>query len=790
MRVNLFDHENTDAVLARSSETMNPEQQEAVEHVEGPILVLAGAGSGKTRVLTVRIARLIAEHGVPADRILAVTFTNKAAGEIRARIRRFLGRDPVGMWMGTFHSLGARLLRRHAELLGWDSTFTIFDAEESLREIKRIMDREQLDPKRWKPQAVRSAMSDAKNQLVGPDAFVAQHADGFDFFLKTVAKIYPAYQASLREQNAFDFDDLLVKPVELFRDHEQVLDRYRERFAFILVDEYQDTNRAQFLFLEMLAAKHRNIMVVGDDDQSIYGWRGADVRNILDFEKTYPGARVIRLERNYRSTGNILAAANEVIRRNLQRKEKTLRTDRDAGEPLVLVECADERDEARWMVEEIETRRSQDASVPYQDFAILYRTNAQSRALEDAFRRRGVPYQIVGGVRFYERREIQDVLAYLRLISNPRDSAAFQRIVNVPKRGVGATSQQRFQGWAVEAGVSPLEATERLNEVPDLPKAARNSLQGFGELIRRFSIRATQVSVGTLLEELLEELDLLAQLRAEGPEGEDRAENVKELVAGALDFDAELEEEWGDETPPDTFTELDLFLQQVALVTDLDRADEDADTVTFMTLHNAKGLEFPTVFLAGLENGLFPMGRAFDDPAQLEEERRLFYVGVTRAEDRLFLSWARERRRAGDFMMCTLSSFVLDIPEELLVTRRTPHLEAQTRTFDSRDRSSGRSGEAGGFGSSLGAARGGKGDPSEGRASARRAAERERTFEEGLNQDAPHLVPGERVSHATFGSGTVKGVSGFGRDLKVTVDFDGVGEKKLLARYAKLERDF
>jgi DNA helicase II / ATP-dependent DNA helicase PcrA len=1159
MRVNLFDHDKTDAVLARSSETMNPEQQAAVEHVEGPILVLAGAGSGKTRVLTVRIARLIAEHGVPADRILAVTFTNKAAGEIRARIRRFLGRDPVGMWMGTFHSLGARLLRRHAELLGWDSTFTIFDAEESLREIKRIMDREQLDPKRWKPQAVRSAMSDAKNQLVGPDAFVAQHAEGFDFFLKTVAKIYPAYQASLREQNAFDFDDLLVKPVELFRDHEQVLERYRERFAFILVDEYQDTNRAQFLFLEMLAAKHRNIMVVGDDDQcvlpgtavttpggevpveslvagdrvvgaagkgrtapsvvtaaparrydgpvvrvetacgktlratpnhlvfgrlrpdaslwyvylmerdelgfrigitrgvrarrsgelvnglmvrlnqeradrawildtflteadarlreaelafgfgiptvgfhaqgrrvalddarirtlfrgidtreraeallealhlfpeyphhlpsavtrgsrvrrvvnmtifgdgrsyegrawsdhriqlvtrgagaeettrkagfpvrvgkgggwrvetarrnhdeawrvarelaartdsecrtrarltpdeekrrgggvfecfpashllrgmevpvlgpdgtvvpsrvvsreierwegqihdlevadlrtwfadgicvhnSIYGWRGADVRNILDFEKTYPGARVIRLERNYRSTGNILAAANEVIRRNLQRKEKTLRTDRDAGEPLVLVECADERDEARWMVEEIEARRSQDASVPYQDFAILYRTNAQSRALEDAFRRRGVPYQIVGGVRFYERREIQDVLAYLRLISNPRDSAAFQRIVNVPKRGIGATSQKRFQGWAVEAGVSPLEATERLDEVPDLPRAARNSLQGFGELIRRFSIRATQVSVGTLLEELLEELDLLAQLRAEGPEGEDRAENVKELVAGALDFDAELEEEWGDETPPDTFTELDLFLQQVALVTDLDRADGDADTVTFMTLHNAKGLEFPTVFLAGLENGLFPMGRAFDDPAQLEEERRLFYVGVTRAEDRLFLSWARERRRAGDFMMCTLSSFVSDIPEELLVSRRTPHLEAQTRTFDARDRSGGRPGESGGFGSSLGGARGTKGDPSEGRASARRAAERERSFEEGLNQDAPHLVPGERVSHATFGSGTVKGVSGFGRDLKVTVDFDGVGEKKLLARYAKLERDF
>ncbi len=795
--MDLFDR-NTDALLAREADSLNPEQREAVEHVEGPILVLAGAGSGKTRVLTARMARLMAEHGVPADRILAVTFTNKAAGEIRERVRRFLGRDPKGMWMGTFHSLGARLLRRHSELLGWDSTFTIFDAEESLREIKRIMDREGLDPKRWKPQAVRSALSDAKNQLVGPEAFVAQHAEGFDFFLRTVAKIYPVYQQSLREQNAFDFDDLLVKPVELFRDHVPVLERYQERFAFVLVDEYQDTNHAQFRFLEMLAARHRNIMVVGDDDQSIYGWRGADVRNILDFEQTYPGARVIRLERNYRSTGNILAAANEVIRRNLQRKEKTLRTDREAGEVLQLVECADERDEARWMVEEIEGRRADDASVAYREFAILYRTNAQSRALEDAFRRRGVPYQIVGGVRFYERREIQDVLAYLRLISNPRDAAAFQRVVNVPRRGIGGTSQQRYLGWCAETGVAPLEGTERLDEVPDLPKGARRSLQAFGQLIRRFSIRATQVSVGTLLEELLEELDFLAQLRAEGPEGEDRAENVKELVAGALDFDAELEEEWGDETPPDTFTELDLFLQRVALITDLDRTDEEADSVTFMTLHNAKGLEFPTVFLAGLEDGLFPLGRAYDDPAQLEEERRLFYVGITRAEDRLFLSWARERRRAGDFMMGTLSSFAQDIPESLLRIRKSPHLEAQARIFDERDRSRGGGGAfGGGFGGgesrawSRGAGGGSTGSDagSDRRASARRAAEEERTFEAGLNQDAPSLTPGERVSHPSFGSGTVRAVSGFGRDLKVTVHFDRVGEKKLLARYANLERD-
>jgi DNA helicase II / ATP-dependent DNA helicase PcrA len=785
--VNLFDAA-TDPLIARESESLNPEQRIAVEHVEGPILVLAGAGSGKTRVLTVRIARLVAEHGVPADRILAVTFTNKAAGEMRERVHRFLGREPRGMWMGTFHSVGARLLRRHAEVLGWDATFTIFDADESLREIRRIMDAEGLDPKRWKPQALRSAISDAKNQLVTPETFVDRHAEGFDFFLRTVARVYPRYQASLAEQNAFDFDDLLVKPVELFQGHPALLERYQERFAFVLVDEYQDTNHAQFRLLELLASRHRNIMVVGDDDQSIYGWRGADIRNILGFEETYGGARVVRLERNYRSSGNILSAANAVIRRNLQRKEKTLRTDREAGERLVLVETADERDEASWILEEIETRRAEDASVPYRDFAILYRTNAQSRALEDAFRRRGVPYQIVGGVRFYERREIQDILAYLRLISNPRDAAAFQRIVNVPKRGIGATSQQRFLGWATEHGRSPLEAVDHLAEVPDLPKGAAKALAGFGALIRRFSIRATQVSVGTLLEKLLEELDFLTQLRAEGPEGEDRAENVKELVAGALDFDAELEEEWGEEAPPDTFTELDLFLQRVALVTDLDRTDPDADAVTFMTLHNAKGLEFPTVFLAGLEDGLFPLGRAYDDPAQLEEERRLFDVGITRAEDRLFLSWARERRRAGDFMVGTLSSFVSDVPDELVELRRSERLRREAARFDSGDAAGG--GWSAGFGSGRSPSEGRGGSGEAGRDSRRRAAELDRSFEEGLNQDAPRLVPGERVSHATFGSGTVTGVSGFGRDLKVTVHFDEVGEKRLLARYARLERDF
>ncbi|MEX0936155.1 MAG: UvrD-helicase domain-containing protein [Gemmatimonadota bacterium] len=754
---------------------MNPEQRSAVEHVEGPLLVLAGAGSGKTRVLTVRISRLVEEHGVPPDRILAVTFTNKASAEMKARIRRLLGRDPTGAWIGTFHALGARLLRRHSESLGWDSTFTIFDAEESLREFKRVMEAQGIDPKRWKPKAVRALVSDAKNRLVSPKAFVEEHGDSFDLFAKTVSRIYPEYQKSLKSQNAFDFDDLLVKPVELFESEPALLDRYQTRFAFILVDEYQDTNHAQFRFLEMLARQHGNLMVVGDDDQSIYGWRGADIRNILDFESTYPGTTVIRLERNYRSTGTILHAANQVIRRNLHRKDKTLRTDREGGAAITLVETADERDEAGWLVGEIETRMSDGDLHRYREVAILYRTNAQSRALEDAFRRKGIPYQIVGGVRFYERREIQDVLAYLRLISNPADMAAFDRVVNVPRRGVGRKTLERLQDWAGSEGLTLLEAAVRADEVPNIPSGGAKGLMRFAELVQDFSTRAVRLAVGPLVEELIEELDLLSHLRDEGPEGEDRVDNVKELIAGAMEFDAALvEQEWEGE-PPDHFTELDLFLQQVALVTDLDRHDPDSDAITLMTLHNAKGLEFPTVFIAGLEEGLFPLGRAYDEPSQLEEERRLFYVGITRAEDKLYLSWARERRRAGDFTTCRLSSFVDDVPEELLDSRRSPRLERERAAYHSQSRRYGGTGTNIRFGVDPGGAE---------------REEEERVFEEGLNQDQAHLVRGERVRHKTFGSGTVVDVSGFGRDVKVTVTFDSVGTKKLLARYAALERDF
>ena len=747
-------------------EGLNPEQLEAARHFEGPILVLAGAGSGKTRVLTARVCHLIHEHGVPPERILAVTFTNKAAGEMRDRIGRLLDAEPTGMWVGTFHAVGARMLRRHADRLGFDRTFSIFDAEQSLRLVKNVQDAIGLDPKKWSPKAIRGQISNAKNQLIDAEQFARDSEGSFDLFVRNVARVYPEYQKALEHQNAFDFDDLLTRPVELFETTPELLERYRERFSFILVDEYQDTNRAQFRMVELLAGGHHNLMVVGDDDQSIYGWRGADIRNILDFEKAFSSARIVRLEQNYRSTQRILDAANHVISENVNRKGKTLRTERLGGEPITLLEAFDENDEARWIVDEIQARQREAPTLSNESVAVLYRTNAQARALEDAFRREGIPYQVVGSVRFYERREIQDVLAYLRLVSNPRDEVAFQRVVNYPRRGVGLTTQEHLARWASEQGLSLLEAAERADQVPQVRAAGSQGLMRFAELIRRFGIRATQTSVGELLEELIRDLDLAAHLQEEGPEGEDRARNVTELIAGAVDFDAGLVESV-ESDDVDTFTELDLFLQQVALVADVDRLDPDADTVTLMTLHNAKGLEFPLVFIAGMEEGLFPLARAYDHPDTLEEERRLFYVGITRAEDKLIVTWARQRRRAGDFNLNTLSSFMSAIPDGLVEQRRTRRLQLAADSLPERRRR-----------------RAWDDEPGEVR------YEPDDEPEYGMNQDMPRFVKGERVVHGTFGSGSVVEISGFGRDLKVTVDFDAVGRKRLLLRYAQLEKDW
>ena len=744
-------------------QSLNPEQRRAVEHFEGPCLVLAGAGSGKTRVLTTRVCQLIMEHGVPPDRILAVTFTNKAAREMRERVVAMLGGEPKGIWMSTFHALGARLMRRHAPVLGWTRSFTIRDADQSLREVKKAQKSVDVDPLQCSPRAVRDRISEAKNHLIGVDEFREKYA-GRDLFLSRVAVSYAAYQEALKRQDAMDFDDLLVLPVRLLESSAELLDRYRRLFSFILVDEYQDTNRAQFRLLELLAGGHANLMVVGDDDQSIYGWRGADIRNILDFEKSFAGAEVVRLEQNYRSTPVILDAANVVIRQNRDRKPKTMRTDLVGGAPITLVEAASEADEGRWIVEEIERRMLANPEYDHRHFAVLYRTNAQSRALEDRFRRRGLPYQIVGGVRFYERREIQDVLAYLRLIANHSDMDAFDRAVNQPRRGIGKTSLGRLAAFARESGIDLFEAAGRAGDVPGLPAGARKGLLGFAGLIAGYRDRAAHMTAGELLEELIEELDLESRLRSEGPEGRERAENVMELIAAARDFEAERVMEL-DEGDRDAFSDLDLFLQHVALVTDLDVHDDRADAVTLMTLHSAKGLEFPVVFISGLEEGLFPLLRAYDEPRLLEEERRLFYVGITRAMERLYMTHARRRRRAGETMFGRLSTFV-DVLADRVEKESTDLVSGAWTGYRRR----GRDPEP----SEPSPARGGRDVP----------------VDADFNQDRPSYVKGERVAHQTFGSGTIVEISGFGRDIKVTVDFDGAGRKKLLVRYAGLERDY
>ncbi len=749
---------------------LNPEQRAAVEHFEGPILALAGAGSGKTRVLTNRIAHLIEEHGVDPAAILAVTFTNKAAGEMRNRVRNLLGQEPAGMWIGTFHSIGARLLRRHAPRLGWSPNFSIYDSDQSLREIKRVMDRLNIPQKRWHPEAVRSAISGAKNQMVNPEEYTRLAADAFT---QVVADIYPQYQNAMKEQNAFDFDDLLVKPVELFMHVPEILNVYRQRFKFVLVDEYQDTNHAQYKFLELLSREHENLMVVGDDDQSIYGWRGADIRNILDFEKDFPDTRIVRLEQNYRSTGNILAAANRVIAQNQKRKGKTLRTEAGPGDLLTKVECLDERDEAEWIVSEIEKRLAEASSRTPRDFVVLYRTNSQSRAMEEALIRHDVPYQIIGGTRFYERREIMDVLAYLRLISNPRDAGAFDRIVNYPRRGIGDTSKTALLGWAAEQRIGPLEAAARAEQIPGLRGAAVNSLVAFAGLIQRYTALAAHIKVGELLEKLIEEIGLVDALREEGPEGDDRVENVKELVASAH-ASAEFAEdnETAEDKAEGDFTPLDLFLQRVSLIADVDRHDPDAKAVTLMTLHNAKGLEFPFVFIAGLEDGLFPLARAYDEPDMLEEERRLFYVGITRGEEKVYLTFARTRRRAGEVLACIPSSFLAPIPQQLLEVKTTPSLTRVRYSGGTgwRDRTGARMG--GGYGH-------------------RRAGEEDSGtyIDYSDSQEAPRFVKGERVRHPQFGRGIIRELSGFGHDLKAVIDFESAGRKKVVLRYANLQKE-
>ena len=736
---------------------LNPAQSAAVEHFEGPLLVLAGAGSGKTRVLTTRIARLVQHHGVDPRHILAVTFTNKAAGEMRERLARLLGEPPTGMWVGTFHAVGARMLRAHARLAGREPNFTIYDEDDSIAVVKRVMERHRISPKQFAPKAIRAAISDAKNQLVPPSEYEKL---ALDPMAKAVALVYRDLEDAMRLANAADFDDLLVLPVRLLQEHPNLLEEYRRRFQFVLVDEYQDTNRAQYRLVTLLGGAHGNVCVVGDDDQSIYGWRGADIRNILDFEKDFPAAAVVRLEENYRSTPNILEVANAAISANAARRGKTLRATRPAGEKVAVVAALDDRDESDWLCEEIRARLNTHAGLQLRDLAVLYRTNAQSRTHEESLRRHGIPYRLVGAVRFYERREIRDLMAYLKLIANPADDEAFRRAVGVPKRGLGDTSVEMLAGAARAARLPLLAAAERGDLVEGLRPAARTALADFARLVRRFRELAATSAVDELLRDLVEAIRYGDYLNAEGPEAAERLENVRSLIDGA----AEMVQEEGGEVG---LTPLDHFLQRTSLVADLDQLDANADGVTLMTLHNAKGLEFPVVFITGLEDGLFPLARAFDDPPLLEEERRLFYVGITRAERKLYLTHARSRRRNGETMPSIPSSFLATIPPALLEPRATMKMRATGRAVLPQTAAIRRPGSPVSRGTPV-----------------------ETDVE--LSQDAPRYVKGERVRHKRFGSGTIAELSGTGRDTKVTVDFDDeeVGRKRLVVAYAGLEREW
>ncbi len=748
-------------------DSLNPAQREAAEHVHGPILVLAGAGSGKTRVLTVRIAHLIEDLGVPAARIFAVTFTNKAAGEMKGRVGRLLGRDPGGLWIGTFHALSARILRREAEALGFTRGFTIYDQDDQLALIKRLMDQRGHSTKQFTPRAVQSIISSAKNRMTTPDDLARQSS--WDRLAQVAADVYSALGPALQSANAMDFDDLLLHPLRLFRERPDRLAAWRERFSFLLVDEFQDTNIAQYQLVRQMGA-HGNVCAVGDDDQSIYGWRGANVGNMRDFQRDFEPVHVVRLEENYRSTQVILDAANGVIAENTSRLGKTLHTRRQGGESVTLVGCADERDEADWLTRELSTRRSQ-GDWEYHDMAVLYRTNSQSRALEEAFRRAGIPYRIIGAISFYERREVKDLMAYLRLVANPADDEAFFRAVAVPRRGLGETSLRTLAEASAQWGKPLLETAAMAERISGLRPGVRRALTEFAQLLGRLREESAVLAPALVLQHVIDAIAFEDVLMAEGPEGAERWENVRELVAAAADWSEVITAD-----PEETSTPLERFLAEAALVAAPDTVSGDAGGVTLMTLHTAKGLEWPVVAMAGMEDGLFPLARSIEQPEGEEEERRLCYVGITRSRDKLYLTWARTRRRGGEVRPGRQSRFLQSLPPGVVEEKKT------ALSFSLSGRGSG-SRYAGGRSRWSGAW-----DADDFLPPSRPPA----LPPEEVSQDTPRFVKGERVRHRRFGSGTIQGLTGAGRDLKVRVAFDDEehGVKQLLVAYAGLERDW
>jgi DNA helicase-2/ATP-dependent DNA helicase PcrA len=735
---------------------LNPVQQDAVKAANGPVIIIAGAGSGKTRVLTYRIAYLLA-CGVPAHQILALTFTNKAASEMKSRIINLVGENARHLWMGTFHSMFARILRKECVHLKFTPAFTIYDADDSLNVIKKVLERLNLSAQQFNPAAVRSRISIAKNQYCAPEVFAQQARDLFD---EKVALVYAQYQKLLHDSNAMDFDDLLVKPIELFEKKKNVLELYQHRFKFVLVDEFQDTNRAQYHVVRLLGTMHQNVAVVGDDAQSIYSFRGADIRNILDFQRDYPKCRLFRLEQNYRSTKAIIAVADTLIRYNREQLQKSLWTANPQGEAVDILQCSDDREEGSQIVRAIQ-KESTKRKLDLKDFAVLYRTNAQSRALEEAFRKNAIPYEIVGGIRFYERKEIKDVLAYLRFLANPSDEESLLRIVNYPARGIGDVSIEHLRTYAVKHGLALHDALKRIDDIGDLTDRARTSLKQFSLLIEKFRSLRGQMSLSELSRSLVDELGILAAFKEERTaESMGRWENIQELLSAISEFSHHREE-----------ASLESFLEEVSLVSDIDNWEDQHNAVTLMTLHASKGLEFPVVFIAGLEEGLLPFYSSSIEQIDLEEERRLFYVGITRAKQKLYITYANLRYRFGEVSYPGESRFLSELGSE--------HVERTSFRLPQRQFPP----SLPGIEESVGAMR--RSLRRESKADVSSFGDEMPDYE-SESQEHFEIKRGTFVRHEMFGRGRVVAVSGTGETQKAVVQFDGVGLKNLLVKYAKL----
>ena len=797
-------------------DSLNKEQAEAVKKTEGPVLILAGAGSGKTRVITHRIAYLLDECGVNPWNILAITFTNKAAGEMRERVDKLIGFGAESVGISTFHSMCVRILRRHIENLGYESSFTIYDTDDQKSLMKEVCKYLKIDTKDLREREILGEISSAKNELMTPLLYREENEDlGFRYV--RIADAYEEYQKRLKKNNALDFDDLLMKTVELFHSHDEILASYQNRFRYIMVDEYQDTNNAQFELVRLLAGKHRNLCVVGDDDQSIYAFRGANIRNILDFEKVYPDAFVVKLEQNYRSTQNVLDAANAVIRNNTGRKAKSLWTDRGEGTKIHLREFTTARDEAAFVADDIAEKCRSDRHLNYGDFAVLYRTNAQARALEERFVLTGIPYNVVGGTNFYDRREIRDMIAYLKTVENGQDEIAVRRVLNVPKRGIGLTTIGRLADYAVARDITFFEAMERCRNITSLGRATAK-IESFVSLILQLREFKESHGLADLLREIIDKTDYNNYLLSSDDEdGEDRISNIDELISKIADYEETAEE-----------PTLSGFLEEVALVSDLDNTEDGSEKVLLMTLHSAKGLEFPHVYLTGLEDGIFPSYMAINsgDEEAEEEERRLAYVGITRAKDDLTLTYSRSRLLRGEVQYNPPSRFLEEIPEELIDSGddTAPHFGSRESKFsrigdyDDGDFTPIGSYSAGtGFksqnGSGAYASTGFSGERNEG-SSGRTARPRLKAVYKKPSTDEskkpyiaraagsgkslaslskgmpapsePDYTVGDRVRHIKYGEGTVKAMELTPKDYKVTVLFDEAGQKIMFAAFARL----